>query len=190
MSSSTEPTPGNGAPTTPPATIPAGGQLVPTTPTASGPPRVVSPIDHFFETVHAQWASFPTSTTAGKSLLMGALEGDSELLDKHIGQVIEVRDLVLHTREVVDDDEVKIALRGVLVLADGTCIGTWSSGALRCLREIMDPTMYGRPTWNPPLRLRVIQRGLANGMRTYRLIPEPEQGTPDPEPKKGGKVRG
>jgi len=156
----------------------------------AGPPAIPAPtlIDTFFQTDAAMWASFDLATLAGKAQLMQALEGDSELLDKHIGTVIEVADIVLQTREVVDEGEVRLALRGVLVTAEGTCIGTWSGGAMRCLRTIMAPQMWGRPPWRPPLRLRVVQKALQNGMRTYKLIPEAViVDSPEPEPKKGGK---
>lgn len=138
----------------PDAKVEANGDLSPFNPTAS--------IDY--------WCSIDASTQEGKMLRYAARQGKAEQCGDAIGREVVVTDLLLHgVTLVTESGEMKDLIRAVMVLEDGTLVGTCSTGIVGCLKTAC--AEFGVPPWRPGLRFRVVQLVLKGSKRTFKLEP-------------------
>lgn len=78
--------------------------------------------------------------------------------------------IVCHSATVVSDaGEETDVTRTILVGADGVNYAAVSDGILGSVKQISN--LYGPPPWDPPLKLKMIEKQTRRGYRTYRLIP-------------------
>lgn len=141
-------------PLAPSATVQPDGSLSPYNPTAA--------IDY--------WCSIPADTVEGKMLRYAARQGKAEQAADAVNREIVVTDLLLHGVTMTSDSgEVKDLTRSVMVLDDGTMVGSCSTGIVGCLKTAC--AEFGLPPWRPGLRFKVIRIPLKQNQQTYKLEP-------------------
>lgn len=98
---------------------------------------------------------------AGAAALTRAWSGESATLQSKVNMVLAVKDAMLAERSYVEESgEILTGLVLTLILADGTCVRTWSSPAIQAFGLIAQ--LCGEPTWEPALKLRVVGRKAAD----------------------------
>lgn len=114
------------------------------------------------------WSSFPPDEMGA---VIALVQGSALALADMVEKVIPVRHILAHRIDSVDEDtgEVKTLDRIVLVTPDGTAYASTSEGVRRSLSLLM--TVYGKPPWSPPLRLKLTQVNTRKGRRTFVLSP-------------------
>lgn len=117
------------------------------------------------------WCSWETKSPEGKKLLVQCLSGvqlqGSELLDKEL----PIANVCFVAGESTDDvsGEIETYVRTVLVLENGSLISFGSSLVAKHLGWIMSPNLYGKPPWNPPLKVVVSAFRTGNKRTAYRV---------------------
>lgn len=114
------------------------------------------------------WSSMPLSRRAEVITL---LQGQTDKIGDHIGEVVKVEHVLAHRVELVDTNtgEVSEGDRIVLVTAEGKSYAGVSVGMRKSLQLIM--AMYGMPPWKNGLSLKIGQINTRMGRRTYTLSP-------------------
>ena len=105
-----------------------------------------------------------------KKDLFNALESCDALLNDCVGQEIELKDIYVEEKEVVDDTtgEVKTKYRTILFDANGQTYATGSYGIYNVLKKIV--SIYGLPnTWQTSLKVKVAKRPIGNGKQSLTL---------------------
>ena len=105
-----------------------------------------------------------------KKNLFNALESCDALLNDCVGQEINLKDIYVEEKEVVDDEtgEVKTKFRTILFDENGQTYATGSYGIYNVLKKIV--SIYGLPTtWENPLRVKVCKRPIGNGKQSLTL---------------------
>lgn len=102
-----------------------------------------------------------------KKELFNALETCDALLNDCVGTEIEIKDIYVEEREVVDEEtgELKKKYRTILFDASGQTYATGSYGIYNIIKKIV--TIYGLPeTWANPLKVKVAKRpiGMVNNL--------------------------
>ena len=104
-----------------------------------------------------------------KKELFNALESCDVLLNDCVGQEIEMKDLYIEEKNIVDENgEQKIKYRTIIFDANGQTYATGSYGIYNILKKII--TIYGLPnTWEQPLKVKVAKRAIGNGKQSLTL---------------------
>ena len=105
-----------------------------------------------------------------KKELFNALETCDALLNDCVGTEIEIKDIYVEEREVVDEEtgELKKKYRTILFDASGQTYATGSYGIYNIIKKIV--TIYGLPeTWANPLKVKVAKRPIGNGKQSLTL---------------------
>ena len=105
-----------------------------------------------------------------KKELFNALETCDALLNDCVGTEIEIKDIYVEEREVVDEEtgELKKKYRTILFDASGQTYATGSYGIYNIIKKIV--TIYGLPeTWANTLKVKVAKRPIGNGKQSLTL---------------------
>lgn len=116
------------------------------------------------------WTSLDTGTNEGKKKALKAL-GNSDFPASYMRDVpFLVQDVLAHEVQVANREtgEITQAVRCVLISPDGKTVSFVSAGVLGSLRNIMQ--LFGKPPWDPPLKLAVRDVNTRSGYRTYNLV--------------------
>ena len=103
-----------------------------------------------------------------KKELFNALETCDALLNDCVGQEIAIKDVYCEEREIVNDSgEVVKKYRTILFDVNGQTYATGSYGIFNIIRKLM--TIYGMPTWEEGIKVKVAKRPIGNGKTTLTL---------------------
>ena len=106
-----------------------------------------------------------------KKELFNALESCDALLNDCVGQEIEIQDVYVEEKQVVDEEtgELKTKFRTILFDKSGQTYATGSYGIFNVLKKIV--SIYGLPTtWEKPLKVKVAKRPIGKGKQSLTLI--------------------
>ena len=99
---------------------------------------------------------------ASKIKIYNAIQSTSKRLADCLGDVIEIKDVIAHPITVVDDNgEVLTTLRTILIDKDGNTYESVSIGINNSISRII--ALFGQPTWEEPIKVKVKQQGTRNG---------------------------
>ena len=110
-------------------------------------------------------------TEKEKKELFNALETCDALLNDCVGQEIEIQDIYVEEKQVIDDEtgEIKTKYRTILFDESGQTYATGSYGIFNVLKKII--SIYGLPTtWEKPLKVKVAKRPIGNGKQSLTLV--------------------
>ena len=105
-----------------------------------------------------------------KKELFNALESCDALLNDCVGQEIEIQDIYVEEKEVVDNEtgELKTKFRTIIFDANGQTYATGSYGIFNVMKKIIQ--IYGLPdTWEKPIKVKVAKRPIGNGKQSLTL---------------------
>ena len=105
-----------------------------------------------------------------KKELFNALESCDALLNDCVGQEIEIKDIYVEEKQVVDEEtgEMKTKYRTILFDENGQTYATGSYGIYNVLKKIVQ--IYGLPeSWEKPLKVKVAKRPIGNGKQSLTL---------------------
>ena len=117
------------------------------------------------------YCSKVAETEKEKKELFNALESCDALLNDCEGQEIEIQDVYVEEKQVVDEEtgELKTKFRTILFDKSGQTYATGSYGIFNVLKKIV--SIYGLPnTWEKPLKVKVAKRPIGNGKQSLTLI--------------------
>lgn len=96
---------------------------------------------------------------------------DAEPLSDHLGEILNVVDIVAHKVEVANEEsgEIDEATRVVLLTSDGTALASVSVGIQGAVRNIL--AFLGEPsTWNGAVKLIPVEKKGRRGFRYMSLM--------------------
>lgn len=105
-----------------------------------------------------------------KKELFNALESCDALLNDCVGQEIEVKDIYVEEKQVIDDEtgELKTKFRTIIFDKAGQTYATGSYGIFNVMKKIIQ--IYGLPdTWEKPIKVKVAKRPIGNGKQSLTL---------------------
>ena len=105
-----------------------------------------------------------------KKELFNALESCDALLNDCVGQEINIKDVYVEEKQVIDDEtgEIKTKYRTILFDENGQTYATGSYGIYNILKKIVQ--IYGLPeNWKKPLKVKVAKRPIGNGKQSLTL---------------------
>ena len=105
-----------------------------------------------------------------KKELFNALESCDALLNDCVGQEIEIQDIYIEEKQVIDEEtgELKTKYRTILFDKSGQTYATGSYGIYNVLKKIVQ--IYGLPeSWEKPLKVKVAKRPIGNGKQSLTL---------------------
>jgi hypothetical protein len=123
-----------------------------------------------FETSNAPlFSSIHVTDRATGIKVYNAINGAENALSDHLGEVIEVTDMVAHPITLEDDQtKEKInAMRVVLLTADGVGYHSVSGGVVSSLQKIIG--IVGQAPWNPGLQVVPVEVKTRKGYKTLTL---------------------
>ena len=110
-------------------------------------------------------------TEKEKKELFNALETCDALLNDCVGQEIEIQDIYVEEKQVVDEEtgELKTKFRTIIFDKSGQTYATGSYGIFNALKKIVG--VYGLPdSWEKPLKVKVAKRPIGNGKQSLTLV--------------------
>lgn len=116
------------------------------------------------------YCSKVTETETEKKELFNALESCDVLLNDCVDQEIEIKDIYVEEKQVVDEatGELKTKYRTILFDKSAQTYATGSYGIYNVLKKII--SIYGLPTtWEKPLKVKVTKRPIGNGKQSLSL---------------------
>ena len=116
------------------------------------------------------YCSKKAETDEEKKELFNALESCDALLNDCVGQEIEMQDIYVEEKQVVDETtgELKNKYRSILFDVTGQTYATGSYGIYNVLKKIVG--IYGLPdSWEKPLKVKVTKRPIGNGKQSLTL---------------------
>lgn len=104
-----------------------------------------------------------------KIKVYNAINSKGISLDDTKGTVLEIVDVACHPVTLVDENtgEVVQTLRTILIDKDGNNFDAVSQGVVSSLQKIF--AIVGHPTYNPPLKLKVVEQKTRKGFKTKTL---------------------
>ena len=104
-----------------------------------------------------------------KKELFNALETCDALLNDCVGQEINIKDVYCEEREVADEEtgELKKKYRTILFDVSGQTYATGSYGIFNIMKKLF--AIYGMPTWENGVKVKVAKRPIGNGKSTLTL---------------------
>lgn len=124
----------------------------------------------FSEVKSNVYCSKVAETIEEKKELFNALESCDALLNDCVGQEIEIKDVYVEEKQVVDEEtgEVKTKFRTILFDASGQTYATGAYGIYNILKKIF--SIYGLPeSWEKPLKVKVAKRPIKDGKTSLTL---------------------
>lgn len=106
-----------------------------------------------------------------KIAIYNAVNGADESIADHIGEVLEVVDVVAYPVTITDEEtgEILEALRTVLVTKDGKAYTAVSQGITNALSRIF--SIVGMPSWvDEPVKMKIKQVKTRNGNNKVNTI--------------------
>lgn len=118
----------------------------------------------------AIYCSKVTKTSEEKKDLFNALESCDALLNDCVGQEITIKDVYCEEKQVIDEEtgETKVKYRTILFDVTGQTYATGSYGIFNVMKKIF--AIYGYPTWDEGIKVKVAKRPIANGKSSLTLI--------------------
>lgn len=116
------------------------------------------------------YCSKVAETEKEKKELFNALESCDALLNDCVGQEIDIKDIYVEEKQVMDDEtgEIKTKYRTILFDENGQTYATGSYGIYNILKKIVQ--IYGLPeSWEKPLLVKVAKRPIGNGKQSLTL---------------------
>ena len=116
------------------------------------------------------YCSKVAETEKEKKELFNALESCDALLNDCVGQEIDIKDMYVEEKQVIDDatGEIKTKYRTILFDENGQTYATGSYGIYNVLKKIVQ--IYGLPeNWEKPLKVKVAKRPIGNGKQSLTL---------------------
>lgn len=116
------------------------------------------------------YCSKVAETENEKKELFNALESCDALLNDCVGQEINIKDIYVEEKQVIDDEtgEVKTKYRTILFDENAQTYATGSYGIYNVLKKIVQ--IYGLPeSWEKPLKVKVAKRPIGNGKQSLTL---------------------
>ena len=115
------------------------------------------------------YCSKVAETEKEKKELFNALESCDALLNDCVGQEIDIKDMYVEEKQVIDETgEVKTKYRTILFDKNGQTYATGSYGVYNVLKKIVQ--IYGLPeSWEKPLKVKVAKRPIGNGKQSLTL---------------------
>ena len=116
------------------------------------------------------YCSKVAETETEKKELFNALESCDALLNDCVGQEIDIKDIYVEEKQVIDDatGEIKTKYRTILFDENGQTYATGSYGIYNILKKIVQ--IYGLPeNWEKPLKVKVAKRPIGNGKQSLTL---------------------
>lgn len=117
------------------------------------------------------YCSKVATTEKEKKELFNALESCDALLNDCVGQEIEIEDIYVEEKEVLDEEtgELKKKYRSILFDKSGQTYATGSYGIYNVLKKIV--SIYGFPDmWEKPLKVKVSKRPIKDNKQSLTLI--------------------
>lgn len=110
-------------------------------------------------------------TEEEKKEMFNALESCDILLNDCVNNEIELKDIYIEERQVVDKEtgELKTKFRTILFDVNGQTYATGSYGIYNILSKIVK--IYGLPdTWEKPLKVKVAKKPIKDGKSSLTLL--------------------
>ena len=128
-------------------------------------------VSNFANVGGSMYCSFQPQSEDERAVLFNAMNAPDVRIADHIGQVINVRDVVVEPVEIVDDKsgEIRTSPRVILIDTEDHTYSATSYGIYNALRRLV--SIYGLPTWpnGIPVRVKQIARG-ANRIFTLDVV--------------------
>ena len=125
-----------------------------------------------FEGVQSKvYCSKQAKSSEEKKELFNALEKCDALLNDCVGSEIEIKDLYVEEKEIIDEEtgEAKTKYRTIIFDVNGQTYATGSYGVYNVIKKIV--TLYGLPTeWDVPLKVKVAKKPIKDGKQSLTLI--------------------
>ena len=98
------------------------------------------------------------STIEGKKKMYNMLEKCDILLKDMIGQEINIKDIFVSQREIIDKEtgEIKNKYRVILIDTVGKTYVTGSYGIFNCLSRLTQ--IFGMPTWEEGVKVKIVEQ--------------------------------
>lgn len=108
-------------------------------------------------------------TEEEKKELFNALETCDALLNDCVGQEIAIKDVYCEEREFADEEtgELRKKYRTILFDINGQTYATGSYGIFNIMKKLF--VIYGMPTWEEGIKVKVAKRPIGNGKSTLTL---------------------
>ena len=96
-------------------------------------------------------------------IVYNALNNPTHKLADFIGEVIEVKDVLVKAVDIADEatGELSRAPQIVLIAADGTSYFAMSKGVYNSINNAV--MVFGSPTWEPAIPFKVVQEKVGRG---------------------------
>lgn len=101
---------------------------------------------------------------ASKARIFNSVNSPDKKISDCIGETINLKDIVAHPIQLVDEQtgELIKAMRMVLVDDKGVAYEAVSSGLVNAVARILQ--IFGQPdTWSEPIKVKPVQKGTRNG---------------------------
>ena len=105
----------------------------------------------------ASFTSLKNETNEEKQILYKAMSNPDKRLGDCINTVIHAKDLFMEQVEMTNEEtgEIQVCPRIVIVDKDGVSYQSVSFGVFNALKRVIQ--VFGNPTWEQPIPLKVIQ---------------------------------
>lgn len=106
-----------------------------------------------------------------KVAVYNAISAPDKKIAECIGEVIEIKDFVVHEVQVLDENtgELTNLLRTVIISTDGTSYEAVSIGIANSLQRLI--TFLGKPSeWDEPVKVKIKQKKTRNGDNKVTLL--------------------
>lgn len=115
------------------------------------------------------FSSKVAKTEEDKKALFNALESCDCLLNDCVGKEITIKDVYCEKTESIDEEtgEARPKYRTILFDVDGKTYATGSYGIYNVMKKIIG--IYGLPTWEDGLKVKVIKQKVNNGKSKLSL---------------------
>lgn len=117
------------------------------------------------------YCSINTESKEDKKKLFNTLEKCDALLNDCVGTEIDLKDIYVEEKQVLDEEsgELKTKFRTILFDANGQTYATGSYGIYNIIKKIVQ--LCGLPdTWEEPLKVQVAKKNIGNGKQALTLI--------------------
>jgi len=114
--------------------------------------------------------SLPQDSPEHRAAIMSLIEAEEIAKDSAVGEVFELTEYVWYptVRTSLATGRLEPCVRVVFPVAGGRVLAGTGIGLLESIQKIRWAS--GRePPWYPPLKAKLIQRGLKGGKRTFKL---------------------
>lgn len=123
----------------------------------------------FENTQTALFSSITATDRVTQIKLYNAINSSENSLNDHLGEVLQITDMVAHPIELEDDvtKEMIQAMRVVLVDKDGVAYHSVSGGVVSSLQKIIG--IVGQAPWTPALAISCVEVKTRKGFKTMTL---------------------